>query len=118
MYKIEELQKKTEKELLKLISELKGKLLALRFENATGQLTESHLIKSTKKDIAKIFTILRDRSYSSETNKKKKKAENKKIAKEKEVAKEVKDQPTTKIEDKPKIEDKIEENISETKGDK
>lgn len=63
MYKIEELRKKNDLELLKLISELKGKLMALRFENATGQLNETHLVKQTKKDIAKVFTILNERKH-------------------------------------------------------
>ena len=60
MYKIEELRSKTRSELLKLISELKGKQMALRFESATGQLNEVHLLKSTKKDIAKVFTVLKE----------------------------------------------------------
>ncbi|BDV03090.1 50S ribosomal protein L29 [Candidatus Hepatoplasma crinochetorum] len=64
MYKTEELRKKSDQELLKLVSELKGKLLALRFENATGQLNETHLLKLTKKDIAKVFTILNERKHN------------------------------------------------------
>lgn len=64
MYKTEELRKKSDQELLKLVSELKGKLLALRFENATGQLNETHLLKATKKDIAKVFTILNERKHN------------------------------------------------------
>ena len=59
MLTIKELENKTEKELLHEISELKGKLLALRFENTTGQLKEGHLIKETKKDIARMFTQLK-----------------------------------------------------------
>ena len=42
-----ELKAKTEKELLNMISELKGKLLALRFETATGELTDKHLMNYT-----------------------------------------------------------------------
>lgn len=61
MYSISELRAKDREELLKLISELKGKLLALRFEAATGQLTETHLPSATKKDIAKIFTVLKEK---------------------------------------------------------
>ncbi|BDV03642.1 MAG: hypothetical protein HPPSJP_3630 [Candidatus Hepatoplasma scabrum] len=64
MYKIEELRKKNNQELLKLVSDLKGKLLALRFENATGQLNETHLIKQTKKDIAKLFTVINERKHN------------------------------------------------------
>lgn len=61
MYSISELRAKDREELLKLVSELKGKLLALRFESATGQLSETHLPSSTKKDIAKIFTVLKEK---------------------------------------------------------
>ncbi len=61
MYTMAELRSKSREELLKLISELKGKLLALRFENATGQLSETHLPSATKKDIAKIFTVLKEK---------------------------------------------------------
>ncbi len=63
MYDMRELRAKNRQELLSLISELKGKLLALRFETATGQLTETHLIKNTKQDIAKIFTVLKEQEY-------------------------------------------------------
>ncbi len=69
MYKIEELRNKSKEELLQIISELKGKLLSLRFENATGQLNEVHLIKTTKKDVAKVFTVLKEKERESEENK-------------------------------------------------
>lgn len=107
MYKIEELRAKDRDELLKLISELKGKLLALRFESATGQLNETHLPKETKKDIAKIFTVLKEKELGIEpkTTAKAKSAPKVEEAKEEEVASvdatpEVKDeivedQPTT-----------------------
>ncbi len=71
MYKVDELRSKSKEELLKLISELKGKQMALRFENATGQLNEVHLLKSTKKDIAKVFTVLKEKELQE------KKGENK-----------------------------------------
>ncbi len=61
MYKASELREKSREELLELISELKGKLLALRFESATGQLQETHLPKATKKDIALAFTVLKEK---------------------------------------------------------
>ncbi len=64
MYTLTELRSKSREELLKLISELKGKLLALRFESATGQLTETHLPSATKKDIAKIFTVLKEKELN------------------------------------------------------
>ncbi len=61
MYKASELREKSREELLQLVSELKGKLLALRFEAATGQLQEVHLPKATKKDIALVFTVLKEK---------------------------------------------------------
>lgn len=67
MYTLAELRSKSREELLKLISELKGKLLALRFESATGQLTETHLPSATKKDIAKIFTVLKEKESEIES---------------------------------------------------
>ncbi len=70
MYTLAELRSKSREELLKLISELKGKLLALRFESATGQLTETHLPSSTKKDIAKIFTVLKEKELEITNNSK------------------------------------------------
>ncbi len=61
MYKASELREKSREELLQLVSELKGKLLALRFEAATGQLQEVHLPKATRKDIALVFTVLKEK---------------------------------------------------------
>lgn len=65
MLKIEDLRKLSREQLLKQISELKGKLLSLRFESSTGQLKEAHLINETKKDIAKIFTALNEQKVTA-----------------------------------------------------
>ncbi len=70
MYKASELREKSREELLQLVSELKGKLLALRFESATGSLTETHLPKATKKDIALVFTILKEKELGIEVESK------------------------------------------------
>ncbi|BDV02630.1 MAG: hypothetical protein HPAVJP_5190 [Candidatus Hepatoplasma vulgare] len=91
MYKVEDLRNKSEKELLNLISEVKGKLLSLRFENATGQLTETHLISVTRKDIAKIFTVLKEKQGKISLDKfikDKKDAKRKFFKKEKQTVKE------------------------------
>lgn len=61
MSKISELRKKSREELLKQISELKGQLLVLRFQLATGQLTDSHSMQIVKKDIARVFTVLKEK---------------------------------------------------------
>ena len=47
-------------ELNKKLSELKRELLNLRFQNATGQLTNLQQIDACKKDIARVMTILRE----------------------------------------------------------
>ncbi len=47
-------------ELNKKLSELKRELLNLRFQNATGQLTNLKQIDACKKDIARVMTILRE----------------------------------------------------------
>jgi len=47
-------------ELNKKLAELKRELLNLRFQNATGQLTNLKQIDACKKDIARVMTILRE----------------------------------------------------------
>lgn len=53
-----DLKQKSEKELLKLVDDLKAELFMLRFQNSTGQLDQPHKIKLIKKDIARVFTVL------------------------------------------------------------
>uniref|UniRef100_A0A7C5Y777 Large ribosomal subunit protein uL29 n=1 Tax=Fervidobacterium nodosum TaxID=2424 RepID=A0A7C5Y777_9BACT len=48
-------------ELLKLLEEKKRTLMNLRFQNALGELKDFSLIQKTKRDIARIKTILRER---------------------------------------------------------
>ena len=57
----EELRQKSTDELKKMVVELKEKLLKLRFKNAFGQLDNPMEIRNTKKQIARILTILRER---------------------------------------------------------
>ena len=47
-------------ELNKKLAELKRELLNLRFQNATGQITNLKQIDACKKDIARVMTILRE----------------------------------------------------------
>ena len=46
-------------------TELKTALFNLRFQHATGQLSNTMVIKSTKRDIARVKTILRQREISA-----------------------------------------------------
>ena len=57
----EDLRKKSTDELKKMVVELKEKLLKLRFKNAFGQLDNPMEIRKTRKLIARILTILRER---------------------------------------------------------
>ena len=52
-------------ELLQQETELKTELFNLRFQHATGQLSNPIVIESTKRDIARVKTILRERELSA-----------------------------------------------------
>ena len=52
-------------ELVQQETELKTELFNLRFQHATGQLSNPIVIKSTKRDIARVKTILRERELSA-----------------------------------------------------
>ncbi|NPA53590.1 MAG: 50S ribosomal protein L29 [Aquificae bacterium] len=62
--KAEELRKLTDDELREKLVELKKKLMHLRFQNAIGGLEKPSEIRATKRDIARILTILRERELS------------------------------------------------------
>ncbi|SHH50164.1 50S ribosomal protein L29 [Thermosipho atlanticus] len=59
--KAAELRGLTNEELLNLLEEKKRTLMNLRFQNALGQLNDHSQISKTRKDIARIKTILRER---------------------------------------------------------
>lgn len=56
-----EIRNMNNEELLKLLEEKKRTLMNLRFQNALGELKDFSLIQKTKRDIARIKTILRER---------------------------------------------------------
>ena len=64
--KISEIRGKTSSELVDLEAELKQELFKLRFQNATNQLANPMRIRSVKKDVAKIKTVLRERELKGE----------------------------------------------------
>ena len=64
--KISEIREKTSSELVSLEAELKQELFKLRFQNATNQLANPLKIKSVKRDVAKIKTVLRERELKGE----------------------------------------------------
>lgn len=59
--KAEELREKTEQELQKELNELKQELFKLRFQLATNQLSNPMKLKSVKRDIARVKTVMRER---------------------------------------------------------
>ena len=59
--KTNEIRKLTSSDLEKELVELKSELFKLRFQLATNGLDNPMKIRNTKKDIAKIKTILRER---------------------------------------------------------
>ena len=51
----------TGKELNDQVVALKEELFNLRFQSATGQLTSTARLRAVRKDIARIYTVLRER---------------------------------------------------------
>jgi large subunit ribosomal protein L29 len=56
--KASELRKKTPEELRDLKLDLLKEHFNLRMQKGSGQLTKNHLLKKTKRDIARVNTIL------------------------------------------------------------
>ncbi|WP_425445976.1 50S ribosomal protein L29 [Dethiothermospora halolimnae] len=62
--KANELRDLTVQELNDKLGDLKSELFNLRFQLATGQLDNPMRIKSVRKDIARVKTILRERELN------------------------------------------------------
>lgn len=62
--KVKDIREKSSSDLEKELGELKSELFKLRFQLATNGLDNPMKIKNTKKDIAKIKTILREREIA------------------------------------------------------
>ena len=56
----------TDTELDQQLAELKSELFNLRFQLATGQLQNPMMIRETKRNIARVKTILRDRQIKAQ----------------------------------------------------
>ncbi len=67
MVKARELRQYSYEELLQKLREAKEELFNLRFQAATGQLDNTARIKETKKDIARICTVIREYELSGKT---------------------------------------------------
>ena len=58
----------TNEELNEKLKSLKTELFNLRFQHATNQLQNPMMLNTTKKDIAKVKTILRERELAESKN--------------------------------------------------
>ena len=56
-----ELRELSAEELTTRLHEAKEELFNLRFQNATGQLTNNRRLGTAKRDIARIHTVIRER---------------------------------------------------------
>lgn len=59
-----ELKSLTSEELMNKLNDFKSELFSLRFQLATGQLENTARIKMVKKDIARVKTILAERTLN------------------------------------------------------
>jgi large subunit ribosomal protein L29 len=58
---IEEIRKMTVEDLTSKVYELKNELLSLRFQAKTGQLDNSNKITLTRKEFARVLTVVNER---------------------------------------------------------
>jgi large subunit ribosomal protein L29 len=64
--KVREIRDLGELELMERLESLKEELFNLRFQLATGQLDNPMRIKQVRHEIARIFTVLREREIEAE----------------------------------------------------
>ncbi len=60
--KASELRNKSGEELEAMLKDLKTELFNLRFQHAINQLENPHKISETKKDIARVMTIIAEKN--------------------------------------------------------
>ena len=56
-----ELRELNEEDLTTKLRQAKEELFNLRFQSATGQLTNNHRLRIVRQEIARIYTVLRER---------------------------------------------------------
>ncbi|KFF30677.1 50S ribosomal protein L29 [Bifidobacterium bombi] len=60
-YTVEKLNEKTDAEIEGFLKKSKEELFNLRFQSATGNLDNSSRLKAVRRDVARMYTILRER---------------------------------------------------------
>ena len=63
--KASEIRSMTSEELEKKLKELKNELFNLRFQHAINQLDNPHKISEVKHDIARVMTVLHEKSANA-----------------------------------------------------
>ncbi len=66
--KIKELKTKKEKELKKMLDSFRSKQRVLRFDLSAGKVKDIREIRETKKTIARILTILKEKELWQKNN--------------------------------------------------
>ena len=66
---IQEVRKLSDKELVEKVSELKGNLMVLRFQQKSGNLDNDKKITEVRKSIAKCLTVQKEREIASKAAK-------------------------------------------------
>lgn len=65
-----EIRAKEAKELKKILEEKRTEWFSLQLKKSSGQLAKHHEIRETRKDIARIQTVLREKSFDAAQDKK------------------------------------------------
>lgn len=60
--KATELREKSKDELLIMLQDLSREYFSLRMQKSTGQLAKTDMIKKVKRNVARIFTVLSEKS--------------------------------------------------------
>lgn len=60
--KVKELKLQPKAELNRILREVREKLRTLKFDLAQGKVKNTHVLRETRRDIARILTLLRDKS--------------------------------------------------------
>ena len=65
MTEAKDLRELSDDELVTKLRESKEELFNLRFQNATGQLDNNRRLQTVRREIARIYTVMRERELAS-----------------------------------------------------
>ena len=63
---VREIRDMSDEEILDEIEDLKEALFRLRLQKSSGQLENENVIRSTKRDVARCLTVLRERELAAQ----------------------------------------------------